>query len=324
MAPRRSVALAVVLVLGAAALTSARPGGGNHPPAPAKFSGSGGKAPTTSMKAPMPTMQDAGRLGVVGALVATANTCTVCPNGQSSCLADASKGCNDKIQFTCPGCFLWREIAECKTDTKIVPAYCSDARGYYYTPVFKGKAWLIEPTAPGKIGIESLLTGDADVANLWDQAWKDATAGADRRTQIASKDIAIVVNSMKARTQHSLHIHVGKSLDTFKSCISQFKPPTSGWWEEVAHGCLGLRWFSPPSQAPPGAITRVWYTRITAPERKSINSFWDKGLKIAQLNVANDQDTGFAVVGDPSDPNASYLVIFNGQGVNDHMLIDQE
>lgn len=319
MAPRRSVALAVVLLLGAAALASARPGGGNRSPAPTKSSGGGGG------KAPM--LQDAGRLGVVGALLNAGNSsCPDCPNGNSSCLADVKLGCNSK-NIHCPGCYLWREIAECKTEKKgTVPTYCSDSRGYYYTSGAKA-AWLIEPTAPGKIGLEAMVTGsaDVDVDNLWDQAWTDATGGRDGRTQIASKDLAIVVNSMNARTQHSLHIHVGKSTDTFKSCTSQFTPPTTpGWWAEVAHGCLGLRWFGSGVAPPLGAITRVWYTRIPAAQRASINSLWAKGLSIAQLNVANDKDTGFAVVGDPADPNASYLVIFNGHGANDYMLIDQK
>lgn len=226
------------------------------------------------------------------------------------------------VNYDCPrACSLWREIAECRLRTP-VPAFCSDV--FFYAPFDKSvKTWLIEPTAPNYIGLEDLPSSQADPAvdTLWRQAWGDATAGADGRKTIAAADLALAINGLRARTKHSLHIHVGVATAELKACVASLPKATAeDTWMKGPAPCSGLS-----SVAKQGAD--VYYALVTAAKRDRVNFFLLDGLKFSKLFVDKDADVGFALVGAPkragAGPDDNYLLIYNGKGVSDLSIIVQ-
>lgn len=256
----------------------------------------------------------------VGGCLGGPPTCTDCKYNRFDCVIDYSKGCQS-VNYDCPACELWRGIAECRLRTP-VPSYCSDT--YFYAPSDPAvKNWLIEPTAPNYIGLEDLLSSSANPAidTLWRQAWGDATAGVDGRKKIADADLALVINSVQARTKHSLHIHAGTATAPLKTCVNALpKAAAEDTWLKGPVACKGLR-------STATELTDVYYTLVTAAKRDRVNAFLLDGLKFSKLFVEKDVDVGFALVGAPKSagagPDDNYLLIYNGKGVNDKKLLVQ-
>jgi len=251
----------------------------------------------------------------------TACACTDCRYNRFDCVVDYSKGCMS-VNYDCAdACSLWRGIAECRFRTP-VPSFCSDT--YFYAPSDPTvKNWLIQPTALNYIGLEDLPSSSANPAldTLWRQGWGDATAGVDKRPIIKSADLALVINSVQARTKHSLHIHLGTATAPLKACVVALpKAAAVDTWLKAPAPCKGL-------SSTPAALTDVYYTLVTAARRDRVNAFLLDGLKFSKLFVDKDTNVGFALVGAPTSAGAgsddNYLIIYDGRNVNDKQLLVQ-
>lgn len=258
--------------------------------------------------------------GVIGDILQD-RACSACDLSRpGGCVQNPNDPCSglQAGNFECPGCHLWREIANCLTESKPPPLHC-DSSFYYAAPT---KAWLIEPTAPGFIGIENVLGTNTAIDGLWERAWEDAIKGSTpgKRTQIAAAELTIVLNAVGSRSQHSLHLHVGSRTPVPKTCTETvLAKTTQGDWKSSV--CKNL-------SANQGQDTTVYYTLVDAANRPKVNSFLSEGLKIAGKDVTKDKYVGTALVDAPPQAKATsgdnYLLIYDGNGVSDYTLISTQ
>ena len=122
-----------------------------------------------------------------------------------------------------------------------VDVSAGDDRGYAVVPVphVAGELLLV-PTA--KIsGIEDPALLAADAPDYWAAAWRQRDLLAKRLGRpIGRGDIALAVNSLHARTQDQLHIHIGCVAAGVKARLAAREPLAGGAWSPLKLGRLRL------------------------------------------------------------------------------------
>lgn len=182
-------------------------------------------------------------------LAAAAATCdkTLAGGSKYDAVAAWDKTCNEARNWECKeACQLWNEVARPARGNKLKFAYSGTKNKAY-----RGKILPSEPVT----GIESIVAGQpsdpADQATyfLWKQALGDIAAQAPAlKNKIATpaRYPVAYINSLVARTQHQMHIHVGQptSLSKFYSCAKSVitSPPTAVWSKPLSGGaCVNLQ-----------------------------------------------------------------------------------
>jgi hypothetical protein len=127
--------------------------------------------------------------------------------------------CADPVNLQSTACSLWRTVvgcigasAKCSTDETFIKHVGQDERQHtLFNPdqksctTAKGPGhWIIVPTG--------LVTGIEDTKHRDSLAWTWAWAEAET-AKIPHQDIALAINPITERSQHQLHIHIGKIKD---------------------------------------------------------------------------------------------------------------
>ena len=120
-----------------------------------------------------------------------------------------------------------------------VDVSAGDDRGYAVVPVpqVAGELLLV-PTA--KIsGIEDPALLAPDAPDYWAAAWRQRDLLAERLGRpIGRADVAMAVNSVRARTQDQLHIHVGCVAAGVKARLATLRPLQGNAWTLLKLGRL--------------------------------------------------------------------------------------
>lgn len=144
-------------------------------------------------------------------------------------------------------------------------------------------------------------------AACWTYGWDDAVRGLNERPQIAARDLIIVINSLAARTFHSMHFHVGTRSAAWRACASSLPlPPQGVWWRA---SCKNL-------STNPTVVTEIHYLWPIG-GRANINAAAKEGL----AKAGNSLTAGVALVHYPNTADENLVVVFDGAGVSDYTLL---
>lgn len=164
---------------------------------------------------------------VPGAAAACANNTLPGTNPQTDAVNDWSKTCDEAKNWVCKDCELWNDYSRPANKSGDKFAYSGSGPGKSY----RGK---ILPSAP-VTGIDAVFAAkfhdpvDKATYFLWSKALTDVvTTGVLHKIDKTTRPIAYI-NSLVARTQHQMHIHVGKAKnDDWYNCAKTFinNPPT--------------------------------------------------------------------------------------------------
>lgn len=111
------------------------------------------------------------------------------------------------------GCGLWNSVEKCLNDSNC-PGINKDYSKNFGIVIFdKSKQklchWLVVPSDP-VIGAEDKNNREKITPNYWYCAWAAASIPVIEPTIIPKTEIGLVVNPATHRTQHQLHIHIGR------------------------------------------------------------------------------------------------------------------
>jgi CDP-diacylglycerol pyrophosphatase len=92
-------------------------------------------------------------------------------------------------------------------------------------------------------GIESPDLLAADAPNYWESAWEarrylDSATG----TKLSRDDVALAINSARARTQDQLHIHIGCIRPDVRAALQVYEAHIRNTWSKLPFGVGGQRY----------------------------------------------------------------------------------
>ena len=207
---------------------------------------------------------------------------------------------------------LWTVVhGLCVPAEKLVgtPAPClrvdvsaGDARGYAVVPVphVAGELLLV-PTA--KIsGIEDPALLAPDAPNYWAAAWRQRDLLAARLGRpIGRADIAMAVNSLHARTQDQLHIHVGCVAAGVKARLAAYAPLPGAAWTPLKLGPLRLTYLV--RRVDGDSLDGVDPFRLLADEVPGArDAMGEYALVVVAATAAGGKKPGFDVLAHKANP----------------------
>jgi CDP-diacylglycerol pyrophosphatase len=139
---------------------------------------------------------------------------------------------------TLPRDALWHVIEMCEGFVRATgtPLPClkihprsNDSPGYAVVPVPRAIGVLLVPTERIS-GIEASQLLDPDHPNWWRLAWQQRTLVMESGSGLSRNDMALGVNSKRARSQDQLHIHIGCAKGSLVKKIQPFERSIRKEW----------------------------------------------------------------------------------------------
>lgn len=115
--------------------------------------------------------------------------------------------------YACPGCYLYR--------TYSLP---NKAAGPFF--VTSAADRLVLPTAPCR-GVEEWVRTSCGKERIWQYAWGLLTTGAQK------KATGFGINPTHRRSQHQMHVHVGKIWPSLSGVLDQMKNQPVNKWRNI-------------------------------------------------------------------------------------------
>jgi hypothetical protein len=232
-----------------------------------------------------------------------------------------SRPCDQGNNADCPACKLW-DIAQRNKQNP------GDKYAYSQTFVDNGKianyrAKILPTTALQ--GIESIAgkspASDKPTYDMWSTALSAAIAGKMGNTGVAGTNHPVaVINSLNARSQHHMHVHVGKpKSDAFFNCANKKnwikKPPTLKTWDNIpADICNDLSYAKK-------TVTLLATTAKAAGVNDAIRAGFKKVNTKTHDITTDPAGQRTAVLVQPTSTSGVYLVVLiTGSGVNDYSI----
>ena len=152
-------------------------------------------------------------------------------------------------------------------------------------------------------GIEDPVLLKPGAPNYWAAAWAQRGLLATRIGRpVARQDVAMAVNSMHARTQDQLHIHVSCVRSEVKARLASFEPTPGAIWSPVKIGPLHLTYLVRTIDADAlGAVDRF---RLLADEVPGAQATMAEHTLVVVGSIGADGRPGFFVL----DHKANRLV----------------
>jgi len=235
-----------------------------------------------------------------------------------------SSPCDAGGNADCRACFLWTGVVQRAKKPLGKYVYSSTSTNGGQVSTYRAK---ILPTAALQ-GIESIAgkqpASDKLTYDLWSTALGDLIAGKVPGVKAANFPVAMI-NSLNARSQHQMHVHVGRpqsgagGAPVFYECIRNAgwtkSPPTAKAWRTIPAGkCDNL-----PSRS--NAPVKLMATTSTA---AGVNGAIRAGFSRLTKDMTADaaaQRTAVLVQPDPKGTKGQYLVVLiTGSGVNDYSI----
>lgn len=159
--------------------------------------------------------------------------CVVKGRCKRDCVPHPTLTCDKKSSpknFNHPCCGLWRSIQTCKNDkTK-----CHDQKRFAkigYTLFYEGKChFLLVPTDP-VIGVEDKKNRNKH--NYWNDAWYAGDNGVWRIKHHKSTSLGLAINPATKRSQHQLHIHIGRLPKSVRDKLQAKHVKHDGHWHDL-------------------------------------------------------------------------------------------
>ncbi len=143
--------------------------------------------------------------------------------------------CNDSRNKCDHGCGLWRDVSYCCNGTdpcpQPKPPKCSDKQCYkqYGYALVKEQDchFLLVPTDP-VIGVED--TNNRNKHNYWNDAWYCAQQGKWKIKHHTRTSLGLAINPATKRSQHQLHIHIGRLKKPLREMLQAKNVKHDGSW----------------------------------------------------------------------------------------------
>ena len=110
--------------------------------------------------------------------------------------------------------------------------------GYAVLPITRTHILLV-PTVPIR-GIESPALTKSDSPNYWEIAWDQRSRlGQAIGAKVSRDDVALAVNSLQARTQDQLHIHISCVRPDVRSALKRYEADIGEGWSRLPFAIAG-------------------------------------------------------------------------------------
>ena len=140
---------------------------------------------------------------------------------------------------------LWQVVSQLCVEGQRnsgTPFPCSSVNlqmGYAVLPITRTHILLV-PTVPIH-GIESLALIAPDSPNYWEIAWDQRSRlGQAIGAKVSRDDVALAVNSLQARTQDQLHIHISCIRPDVRSALKRYEADIGEGWSRLPFAIAGI------------------------------------------------------------------------------------